>query len=88
MTGDITPEVLIDWFNACKNYFMKRDTPDDKRVTKVLSSLQDILFKDWYSPNRAHITALSWTEFIKKIKSKFLSSTWIEDAHNKLLSMC
>ena len=86
-TGDITPKVIIDWFNACENYFTERDTPDDKRVAKVLGGLQDVLFKDWYSPNRAHIAALSWDEFIKKIKSEFLSSTWVEDARNKLLSM-
>ena len=86
-TGDITPEVLIDWFNACENYFTERDTPDDKRVAKVLGGLQDVLFKDWYSPDRARITALSWTEFIKEVKSEFLSSTWVEDARNKLLSM-
>ena len=38
-TRDITPEVLIDWFNACENYFTERDTPDDKRVVKVLGGL-------------------------------------------------
>ena len=86
-TGDITPEVLIDWFNACENYFTERDTPDDKRVAKVLGGLQDVLFKDWYSPDRARVTALSWTDFIKEVKSEFLSSTWVEDARNKLLSM-
>ena len=86
-TGDITPKVLIDWFNACENYFTERDTPDEKRVAKVLGGLQNVLFKDWYSPDRAHVTALSWVEFITEVKSEFLSSTWVEDACNKLLSM-
>ena len=75
MTRDITSEILIDWFNACENYFTKRDTSDEKRIAKVLGDLQDILFKDWYNPDRTCITALSWAEFIKEAKSKFLSLT-------------
>lgn len=57
--GDVTPTLLVDWLSACEYYFEERETTEEKKVTKVLSGLQDPLLRDWVSSDGTRIRALT-----------------------------
>ena len=53
----------MEWISECETYFREKETKDDKKVSKVLGGLQDPLIKDWYNPDIARITTLTWEVF-------------------------
>lgn len=76
MAGTVTPDVLVDWFYECEGYFAEKEIKDDKRVSKILSGLQDPLIKNWYNPDIARIRALAWEDFQVELKREVLPRHW------------
>ncbi|KAJ3480306.1 hypothetical protein NLI96_g8441 [Meripilus lineatus] len=76
--GKVTPEILVDWFAECENYFDEKTIADDEKVSKVLSGLKDPLIKAWINPNRTRIKGFSWKTFQAEIKKELLPRDWVD----------
>jgi hypothetical protein len=59
--------------------FREREIDEDKRVCKILASLQDHKVRDWISMDRDRILALSFSRFMTKFRTAYLDEDW-EDA--------
>lgn len=85
--GEVSPEVLFDWASACEVYFEEKDIADNKRVAKILGGLQDTLARNWYLTNAATLKALTWEEFLKKMKKRFLHPRWVDNLGSEMLAI-
>ena len=74
--GQLTPIVLTDWENCCHHFFIEPNVMDDKKVVKVAGGLQDPLICDWYLTQNRTLSALSWADFCKKMRKKWLPRDW------------
>ena len=87
MTGDLSPEVVTDWEQACLCYFMHKGVDVTDRIKFVSTSFQDHIVQGWYQSNTSSFTALSWCNFIKEFLNHFLDPNWDRSIHSELLSM-
>jgi hypothetical protein len=46
LQGDISPEVMREYTDACEGYFEQKEIPEDKQVRKILAGLKDSCIKD------------------------------------------
>ncbi|KAJ7751037.1 hypothetical protein B0H16DRAFT_837114, partial [Mycena metata] len=87
--GKLTAVVLDDFDLACSHVFDAKDTATDKRVSVILACFQDQKIINWYRPtkNRERLLALSYTEFLSELRTKFLDPDWQTDLRTKVMSM-
>ena len=74
--GRVTPEVLLRWERACKEYFRVKSIPEKKKVESILSRLQDVRTADWAEANEAVLKELSFSNFMEKLRAETLEKGW------------
>jgi hypothetical protein len=87
LTGDVTPEILREYENACIGYFETKDIEDGNKVRKILAGLRNTRILDWVSVNRAEIIALTFPEFMNKLRTNYLHKDWEEITRRDLMNM-
>ncbi|KAI0087461.1 hypothetical protein BDY19DRAFT_907616 [Irpex rosettiformis] len=85
---ELTIEIFMRWKNACEDYFEIKDVKNEKKVTHAGTGLQDLLVQDWYHSDVARLCSLSWDDFTKEFKMRWLSSDWNVKARNELTCRC
>ncbi|KAI0085111.1 hypothetical protein BDY19DRAFT_876849, partial [Irpex rosettiformis] len=83
-SGELTIEVFMRWKDACEDYFEIKDVKDEKKVTHAGTGFQDLLVRDWYRSDIVRLRALSWEDFTKEFKARWLPSDWDVKARNEL----
>jgi len=85
--GVTTPGALLDWENACEDFFAssKEPIPDDKKVSKVTGGLQNPRISLYVRNNCARLHMLAFTDFMSKLHETFLPKDWAKDTLRKIL---
>ena len=84
--GMVTPGVLLDWENACDDFFVAAKEPiaDDKKVSNVTGSLQNSHISIYIKNNRAHLHALTFPVFMSELCETFLPADWDKNILRKI----
>ena len=84
--GQVSPEVLWDFEEACLNYFNrnKKKIAAEEQTGAILGEMLDFRIRDWISNNRSRLTALDFSAFMKEVRENFLDRDWVEDLHREL----
>ncbi|KAJ6490459.1 hypothetical protein DFH09DRAFT_947820, partial [Mycena vulgaris] len=87
--GELTPLVIDDMELACTNYFNAKDVAAEKQVVTILGCFMDPHFTNWVRPSatRARLIALTFPEFMKEFKEKFLDDDWETLVRSDVMSM-
>ena len=85
--GVPTPALLLEFEDACMDFFAnaKGGVPDDVQVIRILPSFKDPIIRGWISSDRPHLSTLKFNEFMKLLRSKFLSKQWEDELLSKIL---
>ena len=85
--GVPTPALLLEFEDACEDFFAnaKGGVNDDVKVIRILPSFKDPIVRGWISSDRPHLSTLSFSEFMKLLRSKFLSKNWEDELLSKIL---
>ena len=71
---------------GCLQFFRQKEVAGKDQVGKVAWNLQDSRVQDWYSNECDRFNALTFAEFIKEVRSYWLSSNWADIVRQKVLS--
>ena len=76
--GSISPKVVRDFETHCQTYFMnaKDGVADDLKVTKILGCFENALVADWASTERERLAKLSFEDFMKEFRERWLPYNW------------
>ncbi|KAF8798986.1 hypothetical protein BYT27DRAFT_7319795, partial [Phlegmacium glaucopus] len=85
--GAITAAALLDWENACDDFFLARDpVPEDKKVAKVTGGLHNTAINTYIRNNRVHLNTLTFPAFMTELHEVFLPTDWDQDVLQKILN--
>ncbi|KAH9927786.1 uncharacterized protein B0H18DRAFT_875288, partial [Fomitopsis serialis] len=85
--GKLTPALILQWEAACTAFFREREVKDEDKVAKVAFGFQDELIQDWYINDSENINAMTFPNFVNKIRSRYLPHEWEDDVSTVLLRM-
>jgi hypothetical protein len=84
--GTISPEILHQFENACHSFFCNKEGLDVKdHVARITGGLQDPLLADWYWMGQEAFNALSFDDFMKELRNKWLLNDWEQDIGCRVL---
>ena len=84
--GTVSPEVLRQFENTCQSFFHNKEGLEPKDyVTRIAGSLHDPLISDWYWTGQAAFDVLTFEDFMKEVRNKWLSNDWEQDICRKVL---
>jgi len=84
--GTVSPEVLCQFENACRSFFRNKEGLDTKdHVARIAGGLQDPLLADWYWTGQEAFDALSFDDFMKELRNKWLLNDWEQDIRRRVL---
>ncbi|KAG6839023.1 hypothetical protein C0991_006513 [Blastosporella zonata] len=75
-TGRITMENLAEFRNCAKRHFAYKSIPADTQVSQILFCFDDHNVSAWIAVNDETLSTLTFENFLLRLRSKFLSSTW------------
>jgi hypothetical protein len=78
---------MCSFENVCLGYFENKDIAEEKRVRKILSSLQDTRIQDWISVDRDRFLELTFQEFMAEFRASYLPEDWEAITRIELLGM-
>ena len=86
--GIITPGALLDWENACDDFFVaaKEPIPENKKVSKVTVGLQNLHMTVYIRNIRVCLHTLTFSEFLSKLCGTFLLPDWDTDTLQTILA--
>lgn len=76
--GKMTPKIIRDFEMHCTTYFMnaKDGVPEDQKVTKILGCFNNALVADWAYTERERLRKLSFDNFMKELRKRWLPYNW------------
>ena len=85
--GDITPQVVSDFEYSAKMFFVnaKGGVTDDQKVARVLGCFMDALVRDWVDCEMNTLIALSFPDFMKTFRERWLSPNWEHEITAQIL---
>ena len=86
-SGVPTPAVLLDFEDACKDFFTnaKGGVNNNVKVIHILPNFKDPIIRGWISSDRPHLSTLMFGAFMKLLCSKFLSKQGEDEFLSKIL---
>jgi hypothetical protein len=87
LKGDLTPNVMHEYEQACLSYFNTRDVKPNKQVRKILAGFRDTRIQDWISIHCNHFLTLSFKDFMVKFRKGYLPKDWEAITRIELLRM-
>ena len=82
--GALTAEIILQFDHLCQHWFLLRKVPDNEQVMTAAPGLLDPSVSSWWFANRAALTALKWSDFLDKLRTRFLSPGWADDVRGQL----
>ena len=84
--GNVSPEVMRQFENACHSFFRNKEGLESKDyVTCIAGGLQDPLISDWYWTAHETFDVLSFDDFMKEFRLKWLPNDWEQDIQRRVL---
>ena len=85
--GKITPKVVREFESHCAHYFIntKDGVPNDAKVTKILGCFEESVIDDWTSTNQERLMKMTFPEFMKEFRRRWLPHNWEKTVCNEML---
>jgi hypothetical protein len=84
--GNVSPEVMRQFENACRSFFRNKEGLESKDyVARIAGGLQDLLISDWYWTAHKTFDVLSFNDFMKEFRLKWLLNDWEQDIWRRVL---
>ena len=85
--GELTPKALLTFEEDCNSYFLnaKGGVADDHKVLRILNSFRDTHVRNWITTDRAALTALSFEDFMQRLRAEFLPPNWEDKVRSRIL---
>jgi len=83
--GELTPEVIHDWGNACTTYFMHKGIEATDQVKMIASGMTDPRLHTWYLTQRATLDGGTFEAYMTALKDAWLESHWDTKLCRKVL---
>jgi len=78
--GNISLEVMRQFENACRSFFRNKEGLKSKDyIARIAGGLQDPLISDWYWTAHEVFDVLSFNDFMKEFRLKWLPNDWEQD---------
>jgi hypothetical protein len=81
LAGKITPEVCRTFESHCVTFFLNSKEPitDAEKTAKVLGCFESNVVDDWAGTERDRLAALSFSDFMKAFRKRWLDHNWEHD---------
>ena len=84
--GKVTPAVVENFESSCDIYFMSANgISEEKKVARLFGSFQSQRIKDWIIVNRTTLADLTFPDFMKEFRKRWLPKDWDITLHAKIL---
>lgn len=85
--GEISPKAFRDFENHCFNYFVnaKGGIEDGLKVSCILGCSENDLVNNWISVNREWFPELTFADFMKEFRARWLPHDWEQSVCTKIL---
>ena len=83
--GDVTPAVMMEFENACHDFFEAKSVPAEKQVTFILPGIKDFRIRNWIAADRATIVALPFLSFMTQLCKNSLHPDWEDHVRDEIL---
>jgi len=83
--GQITPEIISDWADCCRQYFEIKNIAEASQVVHAAAGLKNPLHRNWYSVNSATLKILSFDEFLARFRHETLPLHWEENVRVQMM---
>ena len=87
LPSKVTPEILHRWERACKEFFRTKHIVEDTQVELVLYQLEDIDIVEWAEADEAALVALTFMDFMDKLREQVLEKDWDWNLKLSILSL-
>lgn len=64
----------------------KEPITEDQKVTKILGCFENGIIYDWTSNEHERLAKLSYTEFMKEFRKRWLPNNWEQVVHTELMN--
>lgn len=81
--GCITIATIRAFKNACCQFFQHRSITEVDCVSSIIYNFEGSGIQSWVNANNAHLSALTFPQFLPEFKKKFLPQNW----QDKLVAM-
>ena len=83
--GDVTPAVMMEFENACYDFFEVKSVPAGKQVAFILPGIRDLRIHNWIAADRAAIVALPFATFMSQLCDNYLHPDWEDHIRDEIL---
>ena len=86
--GEITPKVIRDFESHCSTYFLnaKGGVTEEQKVTRIMGCFQNDLVDDWTQVEKTRLLALTFEEFMKEFRERWLPPNWEQAVRTQMLN--
>jgi len=85
-SGDVMPSVMMEFENACHDFFEAKSVPQDKQAAFILPSIRDLCIWNWITADQPTIIALPFASFMTQLHSNYLHPDWEDHGHDEILN--
>lgn len=85
-SGRITPSIIEEFETACLRFFNHKHIDDDDKVSMIIYNLLSPGMVSWVKVKGAHLSDLSWADFMAEFKFKWLPRGWEREITNKVIA--
>ena len=83
---NVSPEVMRQFENTCRSFFHNKEGLESKDyIACIAGGLQDPLISDWYWTTHKMFDILSFNDFMKEFRLKWLPNDWEQDIRCRVL---
>ena len=86
--GDVTPAVMMEFENACHDFFEAKSVPAEKQVAFILPRIKHFQIRNWIAADRATIVALPLASFMTQLCKNSLHPDWEDHVREEILKSC
>jgi hypothetical protein len=85
--GAMSPELLHCFEHHARGYLQNKEGLEAKGyIDHIVYSFEDPLFSDWYQSQQDLLSILSFTDFMAKVRARWLPKRWQQDLACKVRS--
>ena len=83
--GKITPANVNLWVQLFLQYCRDRNVPLDEMSFKASMGFSNLLLRQWYADDEAHLVTLAFDELEDKLRAHFLSPNWAGEIRDRIV---
>ncbi|KAH9009482.1 hypothetical protein EDB85DRAFT_2162677 [Lactarius pseudohatsudake] len=86
--GQITPKAVRDFENHCNTFFInaKDGVEDNEKVKRIIGCFENTLVDDWALCDSERLMALTFPEFMKQFRARWLPLNWEQAVRTQMLN--